>query len=462
MTIGKTAWVLSTALFASGSLRAQVPTTLIIRGASIFDTASGAMLPGRTVVIEGEHIQSIGSPGQQVSTPRRARVIDGRGKFLIPGLIDAHAHATYVLDFAHMTGDEILPHFLANGVTSIRSTGDLIVAQRLLSRYAAQHPDLSPRMFLCSPLIDGDPPFHGYWGRAFTNPDKIPAFIKDMAGWGVSTVKLYVGTERPVGREVIEQAHRNGLVVTGHLGKYSAQEAVADGIDCLEHIWGVFNFILPPGPSKSGVQTLERRANVDLNSPVAKDLIEAIRSHNVSVDPTLTVFRNMLLLADLPEYFQHPDNVAMPEPLKAYWLRYREERMKTTFSAETLDLRKREFQKYKDLTGILYRAGVTLLAGTDTPEPFCPPGSSLHQELELLVESGLSPAAALQAATINNARILHSEKSLGSIDPGKLADILILDANPLASIGNSRRISKVIKGGRVIDPQSLLQAVQRN
>ena len=272
------------------------------------------------------------------------------------------------------------------------------------------------------------------------------------------------GTERPVGREVIEQAHRNGLVVTGHLGKYSAQEAVADGIDCLEHIWGVFNFILPPGPSKSGVQALERRANVDLNSPVAKDLIEAIRSHNVSVDPTLTVFRNMLLLADLPEYFQHSDNgVAMPEPgLKAYWLRYRKERMKTTFNAETLDLRKREFQKYKDLTGILYRAGVTLLAGTDTPEPFCPPGSSLHQELELLVESGLSPAAALQAATINNARILHSEKSLGSIDPGKLADILILDANPLASIGNSRRISKVIKGGRVIDPQSLLQAVQRN
>ena len=335
-----------------------------------------------------------------------------------------------------------------------------MVAQRLLSRYAAEHPDISPRLFLCSPLIDGNPPFHGYWGRPFTDPDRVPAFVADMAAWGVATLKIYVGTERPVGRKVIEEAHRNGLAVAGHLGKYSAQDAVADGIDCLEHIWGVFNFIFPPGPPKSGMSALERRANVDLESPIAKDLIEAIKAHHVFVDPTLTVHRNMLLLADLPEYFQHPDNAAMPERLKKYWLKYRDERMKTVLTPETLALRKREFQKYKELTGILYRAGVTLLAGTDTPEPFCPPGFSMHQELEMLVESGLPPAAALQAATIHNARVLHAEKNLGSIEPGQLADILILDSDPLASIQNSRKISKVIKGGRVLDPKSLLQAAR--
>src|SRR5437660_1233232 len=181
MPLGKTARLLSTAVIASRILLAQAPTFLVIRGAAVFDSISGAMLPGRDVVIEGERIQSIGSPEHPVRTPRRARVIDGRGRFLIPGLIDAHAHITYVLDFAHMTGDEIFPLFLANGVTSIRSTGDLMVAQKLLSRYAEAHPEISPRVFLCSPLIDGNPPFHGYWGRALTNPDKVPAFIEDVA-----------------------------------------------------------------------------------------------------------------------------------------------------------------------------------------------------------------------------------------------------------------------------------------
>jgi len=450
------------AVFAASQLLTAQAPALVIRGASVFDAINGVMLPGRTVVIEGDRIRSIGSPEHPVRIPRGAREINGRGKFLIPGLIDAHVHTTYVLDFAHMTGDQIFPLFLGNGVTSIRSTGDLMVAQKLLARYADEHPELSPRMFLCSPLIDGNPPYHGYWGRPITNPDKVPEFVADMAEWGVSTFKLYVGTERPVGRKVIEEAHKKGLVVTGHLGKYSAQDAVADGIDSLEHIWGVFDFIFPPGGPKPGETALERRANVDMQSPMAKDLIEAIRARQVFVDPTLVVFRNMILLADLPEYYQHADNSGMPEPLKKYWLKYRADRMKTALSPETLDLRKREFQKYKELTGILYRAGVPLLAGTDTPEPFCPPGFSLHQELELLVESGVPPAAALQAATINVARVLHAEGKLGSIEPGKLADIVVLDADPLASIQNSRKIFKVIKGGKVLDPHTLLKAVRNN
>jgi len=452
----RTARLLCVVLVAARFLFGQAPARTVIRDASLFDSISGTMLSGRTVVIEGDRILSVGSPQQPVRAPRGARRIDGRGKFLIPGLIDAHVHATYVLDFAHMTGDQIFPFFLANGVTSIRSAGDLMVAEKLLARYAEQHPELSPRVFLCSPLIDGDPPFHGYWGRALTDPEKVPAFVEDMAAWGVNTLKLYVRTERPVGRKVIEHAHRLGLVVAGHLGKYPAQEAVSDGIDCLEHIWGVFNFIFPPGPPPPGISALERRANVDLHNPIAKDLIQAIKDRGVFVDPTLTVFRNMLLLADLPEYFEHPDNARMPEPLQKYWLKYRADRMKTTFRPETLELRKREFEKYKELTGILYRAGVRLLAGTDTPEPFCPPGLSLHQELEILVESGLPPAAALQSATLNNAKVLKVEEHLGSIQPGKLADILILDANPLASIRNTRRIATVIRGGRVLDPARIL------
>src|SRR5204862_6634888 len=113
----------------------------------------------------------------------------------------------------------------------------------------------------------------------------------------------------------------------------------------------------------------------------------------------------------------------------------------------------------QELTGLLYRAGVPLLAGTDAPEPYCPPGFSLHQELELLVESGLPPVAALQAATINNARALKQGEQLGSIEPGKLADLLILDADPTADSRNTRKIAHVLRGGIVCDPPTLLKAV---
>jgi imidazolonepropionase-like amidohydrolase len=124
-----------------------------------------------------------------------------------------------------------------------------------------------------------------------------------------------------------------------------------------------------------------------------------------------------------------------------------------------LEDRRAEFKKYQELTGVLYRAGVTLLAGTDAPEPFVCPGFSLHQELELLVESGLPPGAAITCATKNNARLLKQDANLGSIEAGKLADLVLLRNDPLTNIRNTRSISKVIRGGRVLDPDEILQAV---
>ena len=411
---------------------------LVIRDVSVFDSNAGAMRAGQTVWIEGERIRAVGA---RVPVPRGVRIVDGRGKYLIPGLIDAHVHLVHVLDFAHVTSDEVLPLFLQAGVTSVRSTGDAIAAEKLVARFAEAHPDVAPRVFLASPLIDGDPPFHRDIGYAITDPAAVPDFVADMKGWGVATLKLYVGTERPVGRRVIEEGHRAGMMVTGHLGKYTAQDAVADGIDCLEHIWSVFNFIIPPKTARS---------DVDLDSQAARDLIALIRQRNTFVDPTLAVFRNMILLADLPEYSDHADNAIVPERLRQNWRKYLDQHRKTVLTPETLDARRREFRKYEELTGMLYRAGVTLLAGTDTAEPFCPPGLALHQELEMLVESGLTPAAALTAATMNNARVLKMEGSLGSVEAGRIADLVLLNADPLADIRNTRKIAMVIKSGQVV------------
>lgn len=428
------------------------PATLVLQGGSLFDPLTGKMQPVQAIVIEGTRIKAVGTPDKPVTIPQGARSIDAAGKFLLPGLIDAHVHLVHRLNFAHVTGDEVLPAFVAAGVTSVRDTGDEIVAQTVVARYAESHPERCPRVFTASYLIDADPPIHRDIGFPITDPAKVPALIDDMVAWKVTTLKIYARSGRAVGRKVIEEGHRHGLAVTGHLSAYPAQEAVEDGIDCLEHITSVFDFIIPLEVKKQP----GHRATLELDNPLTKTLSTMLVQRKVVVDPTLTVFRNMLLLSDLEEIHGHADNARMPERLRTYWDSYRRGQGLPPATRET---RRKVFQKYQELTGMLHRAGVTLLAGTDAPEPYCPPGLSLHQELELLVESGLPPAAALQAATINNARALKKGDQLGSVEPGKLADLVILTADPTSDIRHTRKIERVILGGRVCEPKTLLDAV---
>ncbi|MFN0167128.1 MAG: amidohydrolase family protein [Bryobacteraceae bacterium] len=437
------------------SVSARSGQAVALRGFSVFDPVEKKMLTDRTIVVREGTIESVAEGRTKI--PRGARVIDGKKKFLVPGLIDAHVHLVHQTDSAHMTPEEVLPWHLAYGVTSLRDTGDEIVAEKMTQRFAEAHPESSPRVFLCSPLIDGDPPFHRDIGRALTDPAKVPEFLEDMKGWGVTTLKIYVKTDRDVGRRVVDLGRQMGFVVTAHLGRYQAQDAVPDGIDVLEHIWSVFNYSLPNDPADKR-SNLERRASADLTSPKAVALRDLLKRHGTTVNPTLAVFRNMILLNDLPEIHGHADNSPTPKRLLGHWDAYR---ARSALKPETLDLRRREFRKYQELTGLLHSAGIPLLAGTDTPEPYVPPGAALHQELEMLVESGLTPADALQAATWNNSRALKQEKTLGRIAPGYAADLLILGANPLDDIRNTRRIERVMVRGRVLDPAVLLKLVPK-
>jgi imidazolonepropionase-like amidohydrolase len=436
---------------------AAVPSgpAVVIRGAAVFDPVAGKMQPDRTIVIEGDTIRAVGTAERPAGIPVGARVLDGRGRFVLPGLIDAHVHLVHRLNFAHVTGDEVLPLFLAHGVTAVRDTGDEIYAQTMVARYADAHPGLCPRVFRCSGLLDGAAPVHRDIGIAVTDPTQVPDLVDDMAGWGVTTLKIYVGTGRPAGRKIIEEGHRRGLLVTGHLGNYTAQDAVSDGIDCLEHITTVFDFIIPAEATKQP----DHRATLDLRNPLALTLIGVLARRRVFVDPTLVVYRNMLLLSDLEELHAHPDVATVPERQCSYWHKYRRSQ---GLRPSTRDYRRQVLRKYQELTGVLHRAGVPLLAGTDANEPFVPAGSSLLQELELLVESGLPPAAALRAATLTNAEALREGKRLGSIAVGKLADLVVLTADPLADIRNTRKIEWVVRSGLVCEPNLLRQAVPRN
>jgi hypothetical protein len=431
------------------------PRPVVIRGCSVLDVAAGIMRADRTVVLDGGEIRAVAAPGSPVETPPGATTIAAEGKFLIPGLIDAHVHLVHVLNSCRVTGDEVLPLFVAAGVTSVRDIGDEIVAETLVARFAKASPEKAPRVFRCSPLIDRDPPFHRDIGFALTDVAAVPGFVDGMAAWGVSSLKIYVGTPREIGRVVIAEGHKRGLRVAGHLGAYAAQDAVADGIDALEHIWSVFNYIIPPEEARRP----DHRSTLDLDNPRARELITAIAKKRTFVDPTLVVFRNMILLNDEAAYSDHPDNAVVPARLLRHWKSYK---ARSNLRPDTLAARRAELGKYRQLTGILQRAGVPLLVGTDAPEPFVPPGFSMHQELELLVESGLSPAEALRCATLHNASALGQADRLGTVERGKLADLVLLDANPLDSISHTRAISKVFRGGLVLDPRDLRKAVPKD
>lgn len=434
---------------ARGGATSTPPPPLLIDGAGVFDARAGAMRPNTSVLIRAGRIEAV-APAAELhadsDAARGATRIDGSGLFLLPGLIDAHVHVTHILYQSHMTGDEVLPFYLGHGVTSIRSTGDNVPAQRLIERYADDHPEISPNVFRCSFLIDRNPPWHPDIGWYLASPADVDPFVADMAAWGVKTLKIYVGTGRDVGRRVIEAGHEHGLVVSGHLLDYHTADAVRDGLDCIEHIYTVSNFLLDDP---------DDRHSINLDSDEARRLIDVIAEHGARVDPTLMVFWGTLLFMDLPEVYGHPDHDPMPARLKAFWDRDRERRS-LDWGAAPVSVREGTWEKYLRLTGMLHEAGVRLLVGTDAPEPQVAPGASLHHEMEFLVEAGMPSAEVLSAATLENARILNEEENRGTIEPGRVADLVLLEADPLEDIRNTRRIRTVVRGGRALDPAGIL------
>ena len=196
-------------------------TTLEIRNISVFESEAGRFVPGQSVVVQHDRVVQVAS-SERLRQDRADEVLDGTGKFLVPGLVDAHVHLTHVLYQAGMTADEILPYFLANGVTTVRSTGDSVVAQSLLRRWAAANVDRSPRLFLASPLIGDAPPIHQDIAWSLTAPEQVPAFVEHMSKWGVTTLKIYANCKPSVARKVIEEGAQAWVRRHGSLKQLSS------------------------------------------------------------------------------------------------------------------------------------------------------------------------------------------------------------------------------------------------
>jgi imidazolonepropionase-like amidohydrolase len=443
-------------LLVAASL-ACAPGTIAITNVTVIPMTGNAATSDQTILIRRGRIASIG-PSSGIAVPRRAEIIDGRGKYAIPGLWDMHVHAA-----REGRARYFWPLFLAHGVTGVREMGSYLDTLVLWRRTLERRPTAGPRIIWSSPMLDGSP---ASWTHAIalSNAAEARAAVDSMHVRGFDFLKVYERLPRDVYLAVADQSVRRGIPFAGHLpdgvDPVTAAEA---GQRSIEHGSGIYVACIPgaealldsvrqnrgdAGGSTGRVQRLVSRLLGGPDRVTCNRVLAALAAHGTAVTPTMTVQRSYAI-ADTS--LRHdPRTRFAPPALVARWLSdataARERK-----PAEQRDFDAAMFHRFVEFVGTMHRAGVTILAGTDaSDEPFVYAGSSLHDELELLVSAGLTPIEALAAATAKPAEFLGAADSLGTLEAGKLADLVILDADPLVNIANTRRVHAVVSRGRVI------------
>jgi imidazolonepropionase-like amidohydrolase len=415
------------AFLLAPSKRDSQPASLALAHVTVIDVAGGPPKQDMTVVIKGDRISEIEEAGKFVAAPG-ATVVDASGKFLIPGLWDMHVH-WYARDTFTL--------FTANGVTGVRQmsgTSDLLRWRQDFAKNIAKGSLPGTRMIVASPIVDGPRPV---WPNsiAVSNEDEGRKAVRSVKKMGADFVKVYSLLPRDAYFAIADEAKRQGLSFAGHVPfSVSAAEASDAGQKSIEHLTGV----------RPGATTLET-----YNDRKPEDLFALFVKNETWQCPTLTVLRSRAYLGD--ENFRRDQRLKfIPPPMKERWGQRIANR-----NEENSANAKRVFQKELEIVGAMRKAGVQLLAGTDTGNPFCYPGFSLHEELALLVIAGLTPVEALRSATLNPAKFLGLDKTLGTIEQGKIADLVLLDANPLEDVRNTQKINAVISNGRLFDRKAL-------
>jgi imidazolonepropionase-like amidohydrolase len=396
-----------------------------------------------TIVIEDGRITALG-PFGSVRRPAGADVRDLSGHFVIPGLIDVHAHAR---------AQWVMESLLAYGVTTIRNPSS---SRSGTTDYAAEVNTgrmAGPRVFTAGPIIDSPPRRTGS-GPLVTTPEGIRLAVRDQAAHGVDWIKLYVNLRPPLIEAAVDEAHRLGLRVGGDLVSTSWVEAAQLGVDVLSHLAARDPRLLPARHRTAyrelvGAPATNRVWHIvqwlEWIEPDGVEVSEAVRSMAataVSMDPTLSVMEAILTHGD-STFRATVDVSRVPQDVVSSW----SSTLNVPFPPDYRERYPRIRTNMLQLARVLYSSGIPLLAGTDTPMAWVPPGASLHRELELFVEAGIPPLAAIQIATLNGARALGEEHARGSVQVGREADIVVLRANPIENISHTRLIRCVVKRG---------------
>jgi len=442
------------AFMLSGLLRSETnPTVLVLRGGTLVDVTTGEESSDSTIVMRGERIEQIGSGNRAI--PQGAQIIDATGKWIIPGLIDSHAHAE---------NPEETPFslYLANGVTTIRNPGGNITVLRLTRERLIRGELSGPRLFFSGPLLDGNPPVWPDMSLLVDTPQRARSAVNFLADQGADFVKVYNNVREPELRAIIETAKDRGLPVAGHIPRsMTMTHAVELGMTRLEHIRVTGREMLSPDEADEiDPLPLGRREPLlwqrfDLQSEKMQALVRRLAQSRIFLDPTLVIAEDTEV-PSLDADKNDPNNQYLSPKVVERYVNLKSPIYELPAELQAAGLE--AFHKQEKFVGMCNRAGVKIIAGTDGPGiGSLLPGFGLHRELELLVESGLSPLQALRAASLTGAEALGKDDRLGTVEPGKFADMVVLDADPLQEIQNLKKIHLVVQGGKMYAPDALLQ-----
>lgn len=443
--------LLTTLVIAASTAQvAPAGDTFAITHVTVIDGSDPAPRPDQTIVVRGNRIVAVG-PAAMTPVPAGARVVSGRGKFLIPGLWDMHVHTVTP------GGREMLELYVANGVLGVRDlAGDWDQIIKWRAEIAAGRL-FGPRILASGPYLEGgDVPIAHLLAR---NPDEARKAVDSLARLGVDVIKLHSQFNREAYFAAVRAARERGLRVAGHVPRsITPAEASDSGVGSIEHMLQV---PIPCAPAES--LALQPRFPIQrvLGTCTSVDLAPLFARfvrNGTYVVPTLVAAYEIALW---PTRALPGDKFAafLPDTLRRFVAAIFP--MPTDIPSDADKVGRALFEKRLALVGTMHRAGVRILPGTDAPLRNSPPGFGLHQELVLLARAGMPPFQILRAATLEPARYFGMLDSLGTIAAGKVADLVLLGGNPLTDIGSVGRIDAVVANGRLIDAKARRALLRR-
>jgi imidazolonepropionase-like amidohydrolase len=430
------------------------PSVLIIHDVTVIDATGAPAQAHRTVIVRDGKIDAVGTSAGGTGGKLAGVHVDGSGKFLIPGLWDMHVHMVFGEWFPR--GKEItLPLFIANGITGVRDMGgELDVLQQWRKEISAGTL-IGPRMVIPGPMLDGPQPRFPS-SIAITTPEDGRRAVDDLKRRGADFIKLQSLIPRDAVFAITDEARKQGIPFVGHVpDAVRASEASNAGQKSFEHLIGIFEGSSPLEDEFIKGAKTESKFLSTYDPARAAGLFALLAKNQTWQCPTLVWERGGNLIEERD--FAHDARAKyVPASWKdVTWKRFTDQVMHE-FNTDDLAMRKRFVEKELEVVNAMHRAGIPFLAGTDTPPGvYIFPGFSLHEELQRFVAAGFTPMEALQTATLNPAKFLGLQDRLGTIEEGKLADLVLLDANPLEDIRNTQRIAAVVVSGRYLSRADL-------